>query len=221
MIFKYIHDIDNQSIFKYLLITFGIILITNRINITSNLIVGVIISVCVGMYLNDKNKATGKHFISEISRSLKTNKFKDTNYFYIDSNLVEFINEISEYQQYNPVVYRKLILTLDRFLKLVTDMEKDTDGMGELYHVIELYKTNALNTLHSMVYTIPQTEITTKKFNNALKKLEKILNSHLNNVFNYMEHSYSKKQINIDRRFIYKNHPKAYNKSHNINYDFY
>ncbi len=221
MIYNYLGNIDNQHIFKYLALGIGIILLIQRINPTKNFVIGIVVAIVLAYYLNDRESNHGSNFIIKINNALKGPLFKGTNYYFVDSELVELLLDIKEYHEYNPSVYRKIILIIDRFLNIVNDMEKNTSRMGNLYQIAEQQKYKAINALHSMIHTVPQTDTTVEKHKHALKKMEILLNTHLDNIYNYMVYSYGKDEINTSTKFIYKNHPKGHNYGINNNYDFY
>jgi hypothetical protein len=221
MVYEYIKNIDNNDLFKYLVVIFGMILLLNRISPGINTIIGIITGVIFVYYMNDKHNTTGAHFISNMKNHLKGPLLNHTKYFYIDSELIQLMVDIKEYHSYNPFVYRKLVNTIDSFLHLVSDMEKTINNIGEQYQIITEKKHNAMNALHSMIYNIPQSEATITKYQHALLRLEELLNNHIDNVYQYMVYQYGKKPIDTNTKFIYKNHPKAVNASIDTHYDFY
>ncbi len=221
MIYKYLRNIDNNNLFIYLVVVFCGILLLNRINPNINTILGIIVSLMLVYYINDKQITTGSNFIANMSEALSGQYLKHTNYFHIDSELVQFMQNIKEYHKYNPFIYRKIVKTIDSFLNIVSDMEKDTVGMGELYQVANDKKHLAMNALHSMIHSIPYSESSNIKYQNALTRLEVLLNKHIDTIYQYMVYSYGKKPINTETKFIYKNHPTPFNGGTDHNYDYF
>ena len=221
MIYQYIKDIDNNDRFIYLVVLFCTILLIKRINPGKNIIIALVVAVLIIYYVNDKDHTTGANYITTMRNKLASKELTDTKYFYLDSELVDLVYDIKEYRLYNPFVYRKLVGIIDSFLNLVSDMEKDTTRMGELFQIAEQKKYSALNALHSMIHSIPRTPTTTVKYQHALTRLETLLNNHLDTIYQYTVYSYGKKPINIETKFIYKNHPKAVNESIDNHYDYY
>jgi len=101
-------------------------------------------------------------------------------YFYLDSGIIELVHSISiDYKIYNPDVYKKLVLSLDMFLEMVHRINVYPDiGYALIDNMID-YKKQALNHLHSMIYTIPNTPHELERLKKLRNTLHLILNNHI------------------------------------------
>lgn len=220
-LYDYISNINNDNLFKYIVIIIIAVIISNRIAAGNHTIYGIIVGLVIVHYLNIKVHSNREDFISDMKHKMSSIALQNTRNFHIDSTLVQLIYDIQEYRYYNPANFRKLVHIIDNFLQIVQDMEKGVVHMGEMYQIAEDYKIKALNTLHSFVYKIPNTTATQNKFQNARVRLEYLLNKHMDTIHQYMTFKYGKEGININTKFIYKNQPKPADTTFNKNYDFY
>lgn len=220
-LYQYITSIDNHDFFNYITVIIGSILFLNRISPGNNTLYGILVGLVIVYYIDDKARNTGQNFLKEMNDMLTGNDLKKTKNFDIDSEMILFIDNIQEYRYYNPAVYRKMIILIDNFLKIVKDMEQGVKHMGEMYQLAEDYKKKILNAYHSFVHKIPNSRATNNKYQNNMKRLEELLNHHLNGIYQYMQYSYGKRGINIDTKILYKNHPRPNDTNINGNYDYF
>lgn len=227
-IYSYITNIDNTDKFIYIAVVVACIILSKRISLQPNLSLGVgptlaglVIGVIVVYYLNEKSFKTGNNFVTSMMKKLKSKELSRSRHLYKDSELVQFLSDIKEYKFYNPANYRYLTQVLNNFLGLVTDLEMGVRDMGETYEILLEQKTKALNSFHAFIYKMPHSHVTMKQYHGALSRLEDLLNVHMDQTYQYVGYSYGKKPINITTKFIYKNHPRAYEAKRDMCYDYY
>lgn len=227
-LYSYIASIDNTDKFIYIIIIIACIVLSKRISMQSGLslglvptLMGIIASIAIIYYLNEKASKTGSNFVNSMMDKLKTKDLSKTEHLYKDSELLQFLSDIKEYKYYNPANYRYLVQVLDNFLGLVTNLEMGVRYMGETYEALLEQKTKALNTFHAFIYKIPHSQSTMKHYHEAMDRLEDLLNVHIDQTYQYVGYSYGKKPINIETKFIYKNHPRAYDSKRDMCYDYY
>ena len=219
--YDYISEIDNNDKFKYLAMILVSIFLMRRLALDSHVLVGLLFGIILVYYLNQRAVSIGTDFVSSSQQKLRNPIFREAKNLHQDSELLDFLYSIREYRYYNPAVYRKLILIVDRFLRIVNDMEIGVADMGANYEQLKDYKSRALNGLHSMIYRIPQSQATNRKFESAMDRLEVLMNVHLDNCYQYMVYAYGKQPININTKFIYKNQPSGVDKDFLKNYQFH
>lgn len=216
-----LENTNSTEKFSYLIIIIICILFVRRLQLENSTLLGLTAGVALVIFLNRQSQQRGTNFLVDMEGKLNSRELKKTNNFYIDSELVSLMYEIREYRFYNPANYRSLIRTLDNFLQIVKDMEQGTDRMGDMYEIATDLKLKALNAAHAMIYSIPQSSATMKKYQTLLKKLEKLLNFHMDHIYQYMTYAYGKQKINITTKFIYKNQPRPADQSFNQHYNYF
>lgn len=144
---------------------------------------GVGVGLFVVYYLNEKSKFVGDNFITDMKRKLDAKIFEETHNMHHDSEIVDLLYSLKEYRYYSPANMYKLVHVIDKFLKIVEDMSIGVKYMGESYELAREYRKRALNTMHSFIYKVPHTPITVNKFHLAMKRLETLLNQHLDRVY--------------------------------------
>lgn len=93
-----------------------------------------------------------------------------------EKSVLHFLDAIQEYNTYNPIAYTGLRKTLLHMLQLDVDISIGVQYCKHHYDVINDLSRKALNHLHSIIYTLPLSSVTEKKFNDAQTKLRNILN---------------------------------------------
>ena len=220
MIYEYLTNIDSVLKVKYLsMILIGTFLLKRILDFRTITSI-IIILICVYI-LNEKSNQIGGNFIKDYQYILDLPEFKQYKYLYLDSEIVILVSSIRRYRYYNPAVFRRLIIDINNFLKLTTDMENDIDNMGEIYEILEEYKFKSMNTYMSFIHKIPMTEPALDTFHVKKLELEKLLNNHLDRCYQFMTYKYGKTGMNNRIKFIYKNAPKPLDTSFDKHYEFY
>lgn len=227
-LYSYIINIDNTRKFYYTVIIAMSILFVKRLTLQSDLILnfrsvltGLVIGSLIVYFINERETRSGADFIGSMMSKLEQPILKKTKYLYTDSELLQFLDDIKQYHNYNPANYRLLVLSIDNFLKISTELERGVVNMGELYDLLINQKYKILNTFHSMIYSVPHSHVTMKVFHEAMASLEKLLNIHVDQTYQYVGYSYGKKPIDINTKFIYKNHPLPHDSQINNHYNYF
>jgi hypothetical protein len=140
----------------------------------------------------------------------------------MDSGIVELIFSLKEYRTYNEVIFEKLILQIDFYLKIVSILEKFPVDSFQLLENLKRRKKEILNILHSMILTIPPSIETEVKLDKALKSLQYILTYHYERLRNQSNEIFLKKKPNINNKYIYSNNaPDATDELYNNNYNVF
>jgi hypothetical protein len=224
--YDYINNINDNTKFTYLIIIIIFIILATRINSQFPnivpLIMGLSFALLVIYFINEKQLKSGNNFLNLMNLQLKSNNLKNTKHLHNDSEIVHFLIDIREYKFYNPANFKYLVELLDNFLLLVTDLEKGVHNMGDTYEVLLEQKLKILNAMHAFIYKIPQSvaSVADTKHKQALERLEKLLNYHIDQTYQYVSYYYSNKPIDINTKFLYKNSPTPFNNKV-TNYDYF
>jgi hypothetical protein len=192
-IYNYIKKIDKHDIILYIIIFFGLLYILNKYKFDTNHLAMLLFTLSIIYYINDMKNVTGKSRMKEIQMKLLT-IYPKPNYFYMDSGIVELIFSLKEYRTYNEVIFEKLILQIDFYLKIVSILEKFPVDSFQLLENLKRRKKEILNILHSMILTIPPSIETEVKLDKALKSLQYILTYHYERLRNQSNEIFLKKK---------------------------
>lgn len=215
-VFTLIDSFDNYELFRNIVIVLIFLFIFLRLTIGLNIILGLILAVIVVLYLTEKQT-----IINEVEKKIFDTKLKTIKpvpkVLREDKDIVDFIFSIQDFYVFNPLAYEEMIDNIDSLITLRDTIFDDAKFANQYYQIAESKKNNALNSFHSLIFTLPHSKIFTEKFNRAHKRLETILNKHLNEMYNQCNYYIKqdgkdvlKRQINIG--------PKEYN--HYFDKDF-
>lgn len=194
----------------------------NRLALSPNLIVGLIVGILLVYYFNGKTKATHNSFIAgmkEILSSpiLKPHLYKD---LYRDSELVIFLDTYKEYHGYNPDAYNTLVRNINDYLIVGTNIEISSYYHKD-YEILRDIKVNILNTFHSFIYRITHSAATMKKYQDGMTTLEKLLNYHIDKAHRTSTLRDQDAGVSTRSHFPHRNHPKHYDVSWNDRFEYF
>jgi hypothetical protein len=221
MIYNYITHIDVTDRFIYVVIITVIILLFSRIPISPYLIVGTIVGIIVVYYIHDKKIYTGNTFLASMKNILNSDlmKPKSNRSLYKDSELVAFLDNRREYYNYNPNTWNQLVKHINEFLRLQSDIEIGVVRFNMDYETLVNLKGKILNSYHAFIYTVPHTPNSIDKFHIGMRHLQKLLNRNIDITHKKVALDNSK-DINIDTKFHYKNHPHPQDE-HDTQYNYF
>ena len=224
-IYRALSEIDNFSKFDYILIVIFVISIIRIMNPAPLTVFAVIVGIIVVAFLHSKRVFTDNNFY--VATMHKLDRIRDiagehhVEYFYLDSELIDFTYQTKEYLHYNPTEYRKMIKSINIYLRLTKMIQDGNEGMGELYDLLLNRKHEIMNIFHSFVHSISRHPKILNKHQQLSRDLERLLNYHLTASLSRCKEKYGKRGINNKTRFIYKNHPMPQDTNVEPNYQFY
>lgn len=199
-IFTTISSYDNKRLFRNIVIILIFIFVFLKLNIHLNVILGLILALAVIFYLTEK-----ENIETEIEkRQYETKKeaiqphLKEVR----DKDMVDFIFSVQDFYVFNPEAYEEFIDNLDSFRKLYDTIFSDSEFSHYYYQIAESKKNNALNSLHSLLFKLPNNKFYTDKLDRAHKRLETLLNDYLNQIYDQCTHNVYKDGTDVLRRPI-------------------
>lgn len=220
-IYSYISEIDDRSMFKYVSIIVGITYFVYHLRLNPYFITSVIIAFIVVFYMNERRNALGQNFINEMTNLLRSELFKHVKYFHIDSEMVEFVRTIREYRICNKSAFYQMMKSIDHMFRIELDMENGIEYIGENLEVALDKKKSAMNALQSIIFKLPRSNVTSKKYQESLSQLDRLLNRHIEVMYRYTKYQYKNRPITTQTKFVYPNDPTGLDQKNNKNYDFY
>ena len=212
-----INDINNKNILYYLFIVIVIFLFIDKIKVNLNHIFSLIIIIFVIYYLLNHNLNNQKIYYSTKNKQINfLNKFlinnqvelnynldnklyskKYLSYFYLDPFLVDFLYSIKELVNYNSKNYGQVLLNCNNILNIKNDTKLGLNRIEQNYQTAMLEKKKALNSLESIIISIPNNNVFDKKLENAVNSLDLILDKHLNYILKIIKINQMDKDYNI------------------------
>lgn len=211
-----IRGISNQDLFRYVVITIVLIAI-----LRPNIFLALFFAFLYIWY--DYNKLRVTHVEPKVQEALKIESITPPPINFIDKeDIIDFVFSIQDWYNYNPQAYEEMTGNLEMFFELYTQIKLGSQFCDQYYQLAEVRKQNALNALHSMIYTIPTDKVVMDKFNRAHRRLDTLLTAYQNKMYNACQYSLLKDGYNINRSVINKG-PKEYNvyDDKNFTYQFY
>ena len=220
-LYTIIDGINNEILFKYILVILFSIFFFKSKNIGLNVIFAIFIAVVFIAYNYDEINV--KREIKEKQQETKQRNIQPTPQHFMDKDdLIDLLYSIQDFYHYNPQSFEELVDNLDSFFRLYTAIKRGSQFCDQYYQIAESKKDNSLNALHSLIFSIPNHKIVTDKFNRAHKRLETIMNYYINELYDVCKRDLLKNGYNVERREI-NTGPKEFNQYYDkyFSYKFY
>ena len=124
------------------------------------------------------------------------NFFGSTN-LYLNPLIIQFFYNTRENSQYNLSNYISSLSKINDILALSFQMNIGVENPYQNYKTIKKLYNDALNSYHSIIYSLPSDKIVYKKFNSSLKILQSLLIKHLDDASVICKLKNNKEDINI------------------------
>jgi hypothetical protein len=218
----YFDDISRKDLFKYILITFIVVLLFYRLNLHWSIWIGLLIGLVFVYYLHERQALELNVDADQMWAVLKSPLLKNTKYFITDPQFIQWVGDVSDLKQYNVLEFNKMITSLDRFLKLVYEIKIGVKLCKENLDLAHDYKVTCLNQFHSMIYKINNADLRTK-YNYYLEQLGLLLNERHMNLIKICNMYYLMKPITIESHFDVTgmDEPTAHDHMYDKNYNYY
>lgn len=220
-IYTTIDNIPNYNKLYYVFIFIGILFLTTRYEIKLNFLLGILLSVILIHYLISRDNILQNNFIEDKDLQLKflNNLLFDNNdkyvtsvindnfniqppfeqsYLYLNPLIIQFFYNTRENSQYNLTNYISSLRKINDILALSFQMNIGVENPYQNYKTIKKLYNDALNSYHSIIYSLPSDKIVYKKFNSSLKILQSLLIKHLDDAAVICKLKTNKEDININ-----------------------
>lgn len=183
MLYSYINEINKKSLVLYIVIIIVSVLYFNNKKITLGTLLGIFSGVMLAIYL--KNKDTINLTNENTQHDIKLKNIHPSAVHVGDyREITDFIFSIQDMYIYNPPAFEEMIVNIDKFFGVYKEIMIDSTLAGVKFSIINKLKHNTLNSLHSIIFMLPANKILIHKHENAIKKLDELLNVYLNRVYN-------------------------------------
>ena len=139
-------------------------------------------------------------------------------YFFMDANIIKLVNEIKEFNDWNPTAFEQMIRNIDSFLKLTYEMELGLINCSNSVDVLRDLMIRAMNHFQSIIHKTPHQRMLQSKFITALKRMHIYLQRHMDKSIDLCN-EYSKNSGH--QALLYKDHPIGLDSSNNPHYNLF
>jgi hypothetical protein len=222
-VISYLDEISRKDKFKYLMIIFFVALFFYHLELHWSLWIGVGVGVVCIYYMNERQAQELNTESDRLWNVLKSPLLKETKYFVSDPELIQWVNDVSEFKAYNVLEFNKMIKSLDRLLKLTSNIKVGVYNCKENLDLINDLRVTTLNQFQSLIYNINNVDLV-PKFNHYLKQLGFLLNQRYAQLIKICnQYQMLKKPADIASRFDMPsiNDPVANDPMHNEHYNYF
>tara|TARA_A100001015_G_C14859182_1_gene659632 strand:+ start:41 stop:715 length:675 start_codon:yes stop_codon:yes gene_type:complete len=212
--------LENNILFKYVAIALFLIYILKSLDLNVELLLISIISFIFFKFLIENKSKQNNQGLKKTETILK-NLEKNKEFLFIDNNLINFFDYISEFKIYNDDDYNRLISITNNILRLESDINIGTQYCKYDVDTAINLKKEAINLLHSFIHSFPNDNILNEKHSFCVKEYNRLLTKHLNNIINTCEFKSSEKGINTQSFFPEMiSNIEGFDPNINYNYNF-
>ena len=209
-IYVTLSTINSRELFVYILVIIISIIFFNYINIKFKSAVGIVIGLSIAYIIYDKQVLDVSSYENQLKMKLEL--IRPTPKFFGDyPELIEFFYSIRELYNYNNDSFTNCVKDVDSLLRLYSDIKIGIKYCDKNIDIVKSFKKKALNNLHSIVFDIENNKIIEKKLKKSLTELQKILDIYLDDMINICNKDIEVNGYNIEKSYVYKGGPKAYN----------
>lgn len=213
---------SGETIFMYITITLTLVSILKRFNLTISILIALIFSYFFVTYytqkLNSDSKLVHDQHVTK-SNYIRPNDKSLDKY----ENIIDFLFSVQDFHKFNQQSYEEMIDNIVAFFKVYENININNSRCEDNYELMENKKKNALNALHSIIFSLPSNKLLTNKFNKSILKLEIILNEYLYEINVKCKHIIVNNGYTVNRKHL-NDGPRAHNSyldTENFTYDFF
>lgn len=209
-LFVYIDEWGGDRLFIYLLILLIIIWVMSKHNVTLGFAVALGIAYFTISYMNHRSKTMTdtQQDIVNIKEDHITPKPKPTTLEQPDVR--NFLFSVQDLRVYNALAYEETIKKIDAFFEMYSIVFVEPSRSYVYYGLMEQAKRDALNSLASLIFLIPEDRRVRGKLNRATTVMDEILTKYLDQV-SYVADEYKHKNgWNVDTKVLNYG-PKPFN----------
>jgi hypothetical protein len=191
-LFVYIDEWNGNKLFTYLVILIILIFIFSKKNVTLNLIVALGVAYFIISYLNHQSKVTNDTLQDIVNIKEDNIKPKPKKTTLKQSDIRNFLFSVQDLRVFNAQAYEEMIKKIDDFFEYYSIVFVEPSRSYIYYGLMEQAKRDALNSLTSLIFLVPEDKRVRAKLNRATNVLDKILTTYLDQI-SYVADEYTHK----------------------------
>jgi len=199
-------NIDNKTLFFFVVAMIFIIYAFSKINIELNIIFGTLIAGAV-IYFIYMYRSEEKQNEDKINTYKKTLIVPHSEIISQYDDIAQYLFSIQDFYIYNPNSYDEIVKELENFFRLYEETLVNSKYAGRNYEMMNQKKNHIKNALHSIIYRFPTDKEYTEKLETAIVVIDKLLKKYLDEIEDLQkkylyEHGYNNETKVIDRTGI-------------------
>lgn len=223
-LYEYIDSWNGQKVFIYVVVFLFILWFISRQNLGINVLIAMIIGAFVINYMNHRSVKTND--TQEDIKNIKIDAIepKISNDTKKQDDIINFLFSIQDMYVYNPTQYIEMITNINNFYDLYKETDVDNQTSYVNYDLMKQYKRNALNSLSSIIFSLPDDRRVRDKINMSASILDTIMTKNLDQISYIIDNYTYKHGYSVDTKIIDYG-PKASNEYEdmfkNYSYEIY
>lgn len=219
---SYLDVITNHDKFNYVIVILICIIMTYRLNLHWSIWIGCAVGLLLVYYFNERSLQELNREGDRLWTILRSPLLNKTKYFITDPELIQWVDDVSEFKQFNVLEFNKMVASLDDLLKLHYNIKQGISNCGETLDLIRDIKTKSLNQYHSLIHSINHDDLR-RKFNYYNQQLSLLLNRRMKDITRICKLFYDYQPINIDSKMSINDldDPLPMDTQYNGNYNFF
>lgn len=219
-VYDYIENMEPLQLFSYVAIAIGVLYIFQYLHFTLTHIVAIIVGLVLMFYFNMKDKRNYAAKMDDLYFKLHLINPQPT-YFYMDSDIIELVDDIKEYREYNIVAWSRMIYALDNFLEIVHDFEIAVEDRGDNLDIMMHQKQKAITNLQSILFKLPVNRALEYKLERAVYYMNLILQRHIDAVIHDNEKDIEENGYHTKTKIYYFDQPKGLDSTDRSHYNYH
>ena len=198
-LYHQIDSIDSHSLFKYIVVFSIIFGLSLNKTFSFSFVISILLALFSIYFLYQKDQIKSVSYDKQQNIKLE-NIIPKPSYFKHDNSIIDLVYEIRKYRNYSEDNFDNMVENIDYILEIHEYLKKNNKRCKYNIDVAKDKMKLALNDLHSLLYSIPNTLPEIHLLNKSLKQLQYLLNNHIQHMMEMCK-IYNKKRgydINTD-----------------------
>lgn len=209
-LYNFIQSLSSQDIFKYSIILILSIAFFSKYSINLGFLLGIGIALGIIIYLHQRKVVKSDSY--DHLHNDKVNNIRPKPINFDDKNdVIDLVYNLQDFFYDNPQVFEEMIDNLNIFFKVYDDTMIGRHTCSQNYEIAKSKMHNAVNSLHSIIYSLDSDKDTNSKFNRATKQMYKVLSHYLDKINAKCEEHLIRNGYNVTTKLIEHNQPKPFN----------
>ena len=140
--------------------------------------------------------------------TLEMKRYRILDSFYIDANMIYFLESIINMYKYSPKHFYSLLNGTNIILKMKREMEtyykankEYPINTADMFRRALEIKTNCMNSIHNFIFNVPKHPKFYKYHSDIMNRYDTLITKNIDAMYRYMNHHNSIKGINIETKF--------------------
>lgn len=200
---------ENQ--FYAVLIFIGIYLFFRTVNAQSHQMLVIFLALILGYYFYNLQK-------DRLNEELKLDEYKlnflnncvssERRYLYTAPMLANFLYDIKDYALDNYDAFCQMVISVNNLLMIEYESYIGLRYIGDNVDEAKMQMNNALNNLHSIIYSLPSTSISNEKFTHNMRLFQRLLYSHYMDIKDNARKAYLERPLTKETKPILAEGPE-------------